>query len=97
MAEPTTESSSERASSTTKTKIKEKMDVSEVRVMLQQWIEAVEKNKDVTIALKGQSFIVPARAFQSGLKVELEGEGDEFEFEIKLKWRENSESKVLPQ
>jgi hypothetical protein len=70
--------------------IHERIDVSELRIMLQQWIDSIEVGKDVPVTIRGHSVTIPSYAFREGFDIELDFEEDEYALDLKLRWRNQS-------
>ena len=69
---------------------KEEVGTDQVKVILREWLNALEENRDLEVTIKGQSCRVPKEALMRGrTKAEFECKKGEFELELELKWRES--------
>ena len=69
---------------------KEEVGTDQVKVILREWLNALEENRDLEVTIKEQSCRVPKEALTRGrTKAEFEFKKGEFELELELKWRES--------
>lgn len=67
---------------------KEWVDRSRFVETLREWIDALERNQDLTILVSGNSYVIPADAAnQARFRLEYEIDEGEHEFELTMKWR----------
>ena len=72
-----------------KWELKEYIGPDQVKVILREWLNALEENRDLTLTIRGQSCHVPKEAFLRGrTKAEFEFKKGEYELELELKWRD---------
>ena len=69
---------------------KEEVGTDQVKVILREWLNALEENRDLNVTIKGKSCRVPKEALLLGrTKAEFEFKKGEFELELELKWKES--------
>jgi hypothetical protein len=69
-------------------KFKEDVGPEEVKIILREWLNALEEDRDLQLKIKGESFTVPKLALVRGrTQAEYEFKKGEYELELELKWK----------
>lgn len=67
---------------------KELVDRSQFLELMRRFQQGMERNQDFEISVDGETYSIPATAFDSGrFRVEYEIDDGEYEFQLTLKWR----------
>lgn len=67
---------------------KELVDRSQFLELMRRFQQGMERNQDFEISVDGETYSIPATAFDNGrFRVEYEIDDGEYEFELTLKWR----------
>ncbi len=73
-----------------KWEFKENIKPDQVKILLREWLNALEENRDLEVTIQGESCRIPKEALVSGTtKAEYEFKKGEFELELELKWRKS--------
>lgn len=77
---------------------KEQINPERLKVLLKDWLNALENENDLELEVNGSKKRIPFIAFSQGrLKLEVEWKRGENEFEIELKWPGRPEDTLLKQ
>ncbi len=80
-AQPTRKSSD-------KFELKDYIQGDQVKVILREWLNALEEDRDLEVTIKGENCKIPKEAFRMArTKAEYEIKNGEYEFELEMKWR----------
>ena len=73
-----------------KFELKEYIQADQVKVILREWLSALEEDRDLQLTIKGESCRIPKEALTMGkTKAEYEIKKGEYELELELKWRKD--------
>lgn len=79
-----------KAGSQEKWEYKEQIQADQVKVILREWLNALEENRDLELMIKGETCRIPKEALVMGrTKAEYEFKKGEYELELELKWRDS--------
>jgi hypothetical protein len=68
--------------------LKENCDKRQFVEVMREWLQAIDRNQDFEVKVKGQLCRIPAEALEKGrFRLEYEIDKGEYEFELTLKWR----------
>lgn len=68
--------------------LKESCDKRQFVDLMREWLQAIDRNQDFEVKVKGQLCRIPADAMEKGrFRIEYEIDKGEYEFELTLKWR----------
>ena len=77
-----------------KWELKDNIGPDQVKVILREWLNALEENRDFEVNIKGENCRIPKEALVKGItKAEFEFKRGEYELELELKWRESDFNK----
>lgn len=73
-----------------KWEVKDYIGADQLKIILREWLNALDNNRDLEVFIKGENCRVPKDAFLYGkTKAEFEFKKGEYEFEIELKWKDS--------
>ncbi|HXH32735.1 MAG TPA: hypothetical protein VNJ01_18190 [Bacteriovoracaceae bacterium] len=73
-----------------KFELKEYIKPDQVKVILREWLNALEEDRDLEVTIKGENCRIPKEALLVGkTKAEYEIKKGEYELELELKWRKS--------
>ncbi len=73
-----------------KFELKELIQPDQVKLILREWLAALEEGRDLEVMIKGENCRIPKEALSFGrTKAEYEIKKGEYELELELKWRDS--------